>query len=217
LLFNMLWLFWFGRIFLMYFNQRQFLSIFITGGIVGGLLFLVSYNIFPALAHADPANTIGASAAIMAIVIAISTYTPNFTINLLFFGEVKLKYLAIASIVIDLLSIPYGNTGGHLSHLGGALWGYLFGINMIKGKDISKTMGKILDFIFTIFKPRPTLKVQRNTASWNTKPPRNDMDFNKVKKETQEEIDRILDKISRNGYNSLSDREKEFLFKQKEK
>lgn len=217
ILFNMLWLFWFGRIFLMFFNQKQFLSVYIQGSLLGGLLYLVCYNVFPALAKIDHANMVGASAAIMAVVISISVYKPDIALNLLFFGEVKLKYLAIATIIIDLISIPYGNTGGHIAHLGGALFGYIYGKNMLRGKDISKTMGKLLDFIFTVFKPRPKFKVQRNSNNWNSKPPRNDMDFNKAKKENQEEIDRILDKISKNGYNSLSDKEKEFLFKQKEK
>jgi len=216
IIFNMLWLFWFGRIFLMYFNQRQFLSVFVQGSLFGGLLYLLSYSIFPALKPMNDANMVGASAAIMAVVIAICTYAPDFTIGLMFFGEVKLKYLAIGTIAIDLLSIPYGNTGGHISHLGGALFGYLFAVNMKKSKDISKGMGKVLDFLFTVFKPRPKFKVQRNPNIW-AQPPKSDFDFNKQKKDTQAEIDRILDKISKNGYNSLSDKEKEFLFKQKEK
>ena len=124
ILFNMLWLFWFGQIFLRYFNEKKLISLYILGGLAGAALYIIAFNVFPVY------NTmnimIGASASVIAIVVAISFYIPDHTINLMFIGPVKLKYLALASILIDLLSITSSNAGGHIAHLGGALFGYIY-------------------------------------------------------------------------------------------
>ncbi|MFO7830134.1 MAG: DUF6576 domain-containing protein, partial [Bacteroidales bacterium] len=137
---------------------------------------------------------------------AVSVYAPNHTINLLFFGPVKLKYIAIVTIVLDIISIASSNAGGHIAHLGGALFGYLFVQQYKKGKNINKGFDRFMDKLFTIFKPKPKFKVTH-------KKPMTDFEYNKQKVKKQEEIDQILDKIAKSGYDSLTKKEKEILFK----
>jgi membrane associated rhomboid family serine protease len=207
ILFNLLWLYWFGQIFLQYLNQKQLLSLYILGGFAGALLYSLAYNLFPAFNFERfGSSMVGASAAIMAIVIAISAIVPNYSLNLLLFGTVKLKYIAIFTIAIDVISIQYSNAGGHIAHLGGALFGYIFAINYNKGKDITSGFSKFLDFIFNIFNRKSRMKVSYKRTT-------DDKEYNKMKIDQQKEIDRILDKIAKGGYNSLTKEEKDFLFK----
>lgn len=207
ILFNMLWLYWFGQIFLQYLSHKQLLSVYLLGGFSGAALYFLAYNLLPAFDIARwGSEMVGASAAIMAIVISISLIMPNYAINLLFFGAVKLKYIAIFSIVIDAISIQSGNAGGHIAHLGGAFFGYLFALRYHKGKDITKSFSNFLDKFFGLFKSRKRMKV-------SYKRPVDDLDYNKSKVDKQKEIDRILDKIAKGGYESLSKSEKDFLFK----
>ena len=139
ILLNMLWLFWFGKIFLEYLDQKKLLSVYLLGGLAGGALFILSYNLFPVFQdNLAMSIALGASAAVMAIVMTISFYVPDYTIRLLFVGNLKLKYLAIAVIIIDIMSIQGGNAGGHIAHLGGALFGIIYASQIRKGKDISK-------------------------------------------------------------------------------
>lgn len=208
ILFNMLFLYWFGNIFLMYFDSKKFTSLYFLGGIMGGVFYLLSYNALSVFNSGIELKVLlGASASVMAIVFAISLYMPNFRVNMLFFGEVKLIYIALFTVVLDLISIPKDNAGGHISHLGGAFVGFLFVLQYRKGRDITTGVTKVLDFIGSLFKPRK-LKVSH-------KKPVNDMDYRKMKINTQKEIDRILDKISKGGYESLTKEEKETLFRMK--
>lgn len=209
ILFNMLWLFWFGQIFLRFLNEKNLLSLYIVGGLFGGFLYVLSYNIFPVF---NPTTSIalGASASVMAIVIATSVYAPNYTINLMFIGPVKLKYIALFSIVLDILSIPTSNSGGHIAHLGGALFGFIYISQYRKGKNITKGFGNIMDKIFSLFKPKSKFKV-------TYKRPMTDIEYNKTKAEEQKYVDKILEKIAQKGYNSLSKKEKELLFKMSNK
>ncbi|MDR0364641.1 MAG: rhomboid family intramembrane serine protease [Bacteroidales bacterium] len=200
ILFNMLWLFWFGKIFLEFLSQKKLLSIYLWGGIFGAFLYVLSYNIFPVfLLSLEGSRTLGASAAVMAIVAAISFYAPNYR---MFFGRVRLIYFALIYLFIDLISIPHGNPGGHISHLGGALFGILYAWNLRKGFF---TFSAISRFFKNIFQKK------RNNAQRQR--PLNDEMYNLKKKEEQDEINRILDKISKHGYDALSKREKETLFK----
>ena len=122
ILFNMLWLFWFGQIFLQYLNSRQLLSVYLMGGISGAILFVLFYNIFPVYSNSLVlATTIGASGSVMAIVTAISFYVPNYSINLLLIGRIKIIYIAVALFVMDFFKIDSSNSGGHIAHIGGAL------------------------------------------------------------------------------------------------
>jgi membrane associated rhomboid family serine protease len=210
ILFNLLWLFWFGRIFLKYLTERQLLSTYLLGGISGAFLFVLAYNIFPGLVHeVDAAQALGASASVTAIVIAISYYAPNYTVTIPFIGEVKIKYIAIFFIITDLMQIASINAGGHIAHLGGAIFGFLFASQLKKGKDIASFFGKIMDGIANLFKPRNKMKVTYKKAATR----KDDLEYNRMKAIQQKEIDRILDKIAKSGYDSLSKSEKETLFK----
>jgi len=208
IVFNLLWLYVFGRIFLMYLNEKRLVSVYLVGGLSGAALYILAFNIFPAFQQAVPLSiALGASASVMAIVIAISVYVPNFSINLLLIGPVKLKYIAIFTIILDVLSIPSSNSGGHIAHLGGALFGYLYIAQFRKGRNITRGFDRFMDRVFTVFKPKPRFRVTHNR-------PGTDIDYNKWKAERQQRIDEILEKISKNGYESLTQEEKQILFKQ---
>lgn len=196
LLFNMLWLFWMGRIFLDFLKPRQFHFVYLGGGIAGGLLYLLAYNIFPVFATSlAGATVIGSSACVMAIVVATATLVPDFSINLMLFGNLKLKYLAIAYVVLDLIDIASSNAGGSFAHIGGGLFGFAFIKLLQSGKDWS-----------TVFQRKPKMKVVKNTAKPSSS-------RSKEALVDQREIDAILDKISKTGYDKLTREEKETLFK----
>jgi len=208
ILFNLLWLYVFGRIFLMYLNEKRLVSVYLVGGLSGAVLYILAFNVFPAFQDVVPMSiALGASASVMAIVIAISVYVPNFSINLLLIGPVKLKYIAIFTIVLDVLSIPTSNSGGHIAHLGGALFGYLYIAQHRRGRNITRGFDRFMDRVFTLFKPKPRFRVTH-------KRPGTDMEYNKWKAQRQKRIDEILEKISKNAYESLTKEEQEILFKQ---
>lgn len=196
ILFNMLWLFWMGSIFIDFLKPRQFHFVYLAGGILGALFYLLAYNIFPVFEGVrGSATVIGSSAAVMAIIVATATLLPDYAMRLLLFGEVKLKYLALAYIVLDLIGVASKDAGGSFAHIGGAVLGFTY-IKLLKGgADWSK-----------LFKRKPKLKVVKNDAVKPTARKQNDG-------VNQEEIDRILDKISKTGYDKLSKQEKETLFK----
>jgi len=212
ILFNMLWLFWFGKIFLQYLDQKQLLSVYLLGGISGGLFYVLVYNLFPVFANSVPYSyALGASASVMAVVFSISFYVPNYEVHLFFIGKVKLKFIAIISIVIDLLSIPNGNAGGHIAHIGGALFGLWFIWEYKKGRLITKHFENLLNWFFTLFSKRPKMKVTYQKTG-NV-----DYDYQNKKAGQQEQMNTILEKISKSGYSSLSKAEKELLFKMSDK
>ncbi len=214
ILFNMLWLYWFGRIFLIYLDQKKLLSIYILGGLTGGALYIIAYNIFPAFDSVlQQSIALGASAAVLAIVMTISFYAPDYKINLMFIGPVKLKHIAMATILIDLLSIQSSNAGGHIAHLGGAIFGIIYAGQIRKGKDITRKFNLFLDRIASWFKPKPKLHVKYKRPE----KPETDLEYNTRKAAQQKEIDRILDKISKSGYSALTKEEKELLFKSSKK
>jgi membrane associated rhomboid family serine protease len=213
ILFNMLILYWFGRIFLQYLTEKQLLSTYLLGGLAGAILYIIFVNGFPGLREHLGSSMLGASAAIMAIVIAISFYVPNYTIYMLFIGPVKLKYIALCFIVLDILMVASYNAGGHIAHLGGALYGFLFINYYRKGKDTGRWLNNLLDIFIRFFKPRPRL----NVSYRKTKKAPSDLEYYRNKVEQQREIDRILDKIAKAGYESLSKKEKETLFNMSDK
>lgn len=207
ILFNMLWLYWFGQIFLRYFDEKKLLSVYLVGGLAGAALYILAFNILPVFSNILPMSyALGASASVIAIVIAVSVYAPNFKVNLLFFGPVALKYIAIVTIILDILSIASSNAGGHIAHLGGALLGYLYIVQMKKGRNITKGFDRFMDKIFSLFKRKEKFKV-------TYKRPMTDYEYNKSKVAEQKNIDAILDKIAKSGYDSLTKTEKEILFK----
>jgi hypothetical protein len=180
------------------------------GGFAGAALFILSYNIFPVFTTAKHGMLLGASAGVLGVVMAIACYVPKYSINLLFLGRVRLITIALVTIVIDIVSISASNNaGGHIAHLGGAFLGYVFAVNVHKGRDITAWFGRFCAWFGKLFKPKPKMKMVYK------RPPTDDREYNRQKHENQQEIDRILDKISKGGYDSLSRKEKETLFNQK--
>ena len=207
ILFNMLWLYWFGTIFLQILDQRKLVAVYLIGGICGAILYIVSFNVFPAFKGDVNSISIGASASVMAIVVAIAAYTPDYSINLLLLGRVKIKYIALTIFVLTSFIYFAVNSGGKIAHIGGAVFGYVYAMKLREGRDLGKGMNRIIDFFATIFKPRKKLKV-------TYKKPVNDYEYNKVKADRQAEINAILDKISKGGYDSLTKDEKDTLFRE---
>ena len=208
ILFNMLWLYWFGRIFLEYLDQRKLVAIYLLGGLCGAIVYILSFNIFPAFKGiVDESVAIGASASVMAVVIAIAAYVPDYTVNLFLLGRVKIKYMALGIFILTSVMDFSVNSGGKLAHMGGALFGYLYVVNLRRGHDIGKGFNRIIDFFVTLFKPRKKLKVKY-------KKPATDYEYNERKAEHQARINLILEKISKGGYDSLTKEEKEILFKE---
>ena len=206
LLFNMLWLHFGGKIFLQYLNPKQLLSTYILGGISGGLLFIIAYNYIPSLqGYLYGAQALGASASVLAIIVAIATYTPNYSVQLPFIGFVKLKHIAIFTVALDIISIPKGNTGGHIAHIGGAIFGYIYIKQLQKGNDFSTGFSNFFERLVNTFKHKSKLKTVHKRA-------KTDYEFNSEKSAQQKEIDKVLEKISKSGYESLSKEEKATLF-----
>jgi len=207
ILFNLLWLFWFGKIFLSYLNEKQLINVYLLGGISGALLYVFSYNLFPVLnEQAAISIAMGASAAVMAIVIATATFAPNHMVYIVFIGPVKIVWVALVGFILSSLVDFSMNTGGKIAHIGGALFGYLFILRYKQGKDITLWFTRITDGIFSLLRPRKRLKVTHKRHT-------NDFEYNSIKKEKQKHLDFILDKISKAGYDSLTKEEKETLFK----
>lgn len=210
LLFNMIMLYFGGRIFSEYLNDKKLFSTYFWGGIFGGLLYVLSYNYFPVFENAVGYSfALGASASVLAILVAIATHVPNYYVNLIFLGRVRLKHLAIAFIIIDLLSIKGNNPGGHIAHIGGALWGFLY-IQLLK-------KGWNFNALFSIPKISFKSGPRKSYSNPGYKKPVSDDTYNRNRVKDQKEIDKILEKISKSGYSSLSKKEKEILFKNSNK
>jgi membrane associated rhomboid family serine protease len=208
---NMLILYFSGRIFLNLFSNERFIAVYFLGVIFGGLLFLMSYNLLPSLMVSNTPGLIGASAGVTAILIFVCSYIPNREIRIFSFN-IKLWYIGAALVLKDLILLPYGdNTGGRLAHLGGAVLGYLYARQLLKGNDIGAGFTKLLDSIANLFmrkeKKSPLKTVYKNKATGSKSKAAYD------KQARQRKIDDILDKISKSGYESLSKTEKDFLFK----
>ncbi len=205
ILFNMLWLWWMGKILSEFIGNKKITGLYITGGISGGLLYILFYNIFPLFSDMIHVSyAIGASASVLAITVAAATLVPDYSIFLLFFGAVKLKYIALVTILLDLISISGSNAGGHIAHLGGAAFGFFYIKQLQRGTDWGKWVQLIGEKISSLAQPKPKLKV-----TWR----KNESGQKQTGSPDQETIDRILDKISRSGYSSLTSGEKEILFK----
>ena len=205
LFWNMYLLYFSSRLFLNLFSVKIFLNVYFLGVVVGAFTFLFSYALFPAFQNAAP-SMIGASAGVMGIFVFISTYSPDQEIRIIFFN-LKLRYLAIGFVLIDIIQIPYGNAGGHLAHLGGAGLGFLYAQRLQNGIDIGLPFERFIAKMTDLFKKKPTLRtVHKKNISRKTK--------STVTSDTlhQKQIDFILDKISTSGYESLSQKEKDYLF-----
>ena len=207
--FNLLILYFFGSILQAYIGFSRTLAIYFYAGIVGGLITILLHSTVPAL-YNDASVLIGASGSVMGIVIATATLAPDKKIMALFLGEIKLIYIALFYVVIDLIGITYIDGVGHVCHLGGAIAGFWFIYSMQRGKDYSRGFNKVFYGIKNIFtgKKTPKMKVVKNKSSTNYK----QQPTNEKTSEIQAKIDAILDKISKGGYESLSKQEKDYLF-----
>lgn len=204
ILFNMLWLYWLGKIFVEYLGSKRLIGVYLLGGLSGGVLYIFSSLIFPS--YFSNTLLLGASAGVMAVIIALALFLPDHVIHLLFFGGVRLKYLALVSFILTSILDLSQNTGGKISHIGGALFGMLFMLQYKRGTDLTLPLTALWNKISSLFSSSPKIKVSyRKKVS--------DEDYNLKQKTQQERIDRILDKISKAGYESLTKEEKDFLFK----
>ena len=206
LLFNMIVLNFASRLFLTYFTQKQFFGLYILGGIFAGIVFVVTDLLLQ-----NNTFLVGASGAIMAILIAAATYSPLSEVRLLLIGNVKLWHIAVVLLILDLIQVPMSNTGGHLAHIGGSLFGFLYIRLLQNGTDLSKIVSNVIDYFVSLFTPRKSAPFKKVHKNVNQQPKAN---APKPEKDiTQQQIDDILDKISKSGYDSLTKEEKEFLFK----
>lgn len=211
LFFNMLWLYFFGHFFLRWFQQRQFYIVYIGGGIAGGLLYLLGYNLLPYYAtRIDFSLLAGASAAILSLTLALAFYRPEEEVHLFMLGRFKLKWLAVAMIVIDLLSLTGDNGGGSLSHIGGALFGLVAGLyyrrfGMWQSDNSWKTVKENLKSGFKEKKSKQYHRPRQEQSNI-------DQAYRDQRKADSDRVDAILDKVKASGYDSLTAEEKHFLF-----
>ncbi|HPS62026.1 MAG TPA: rhomboid family intramembrane serine protease [Bacteroidales bacterium] len=212
ILFNMIWLYWFGKIFLAFLSSRAMVWIYLLGGISGGLLYILAFNSFPVFSPMlENSWALGASASVMAIVTATAVYAPGYTIQLFLLGRLKIIYLAGILFVTDFFLIPSGNAGGHLAHIGGALFGaaWVFLAQYARSTGMAHKGTGMKEVLGRIFNRRK--KTQDKTDGRPGRPLTDD-EYNTRKRANQRRIDEILEKISRGGYDSLSKEEKDFLF-----
>jgi membrane associated rhomboid family serine protease len=205
-LFNLLSLYWFGKVLSDFLGSRRLLAAYILGGLVAGVFYLVLFNTIPYYKQMHSGGLIGASGAIYAVMVAAATISPDYNFNLLFFGPVKIKYIAMGLIFISFLQSVQSNAGGNIAHLGGAAMGYLYIVALRNGTDMGKPISQFNNWIEGLFAKKSKLKVsyRNNNIEKNVSP-------------NQTEIDAILDKINRSGYESLSKEEKQKLFKASQK
>ena len=211
LLFNMLWLYWFGQLFLAFYSARHLRGLYIWGGLCGGLVYMLALDVFPYFTpYIYSSLLLGASASVLAIVVATAVCEPEYRVNFMFIGAVRLKYVALFMVVTDLLFVTSGNGGGHIAHLGGALAGWWFAQSLRKGHDVTKWINQVLDWLSDSIKfkspsQKPRMKAQKGGRTA-------DYEYNASKKKQSDEIDRILDKLKKSGYASLTEEEKKSLF-----
>lgn len=222
ILFNMLWLYWFGAMFHQIFGTRRFVGLYFLGGIGGALLYMLAYNVLPLFSSTE-GLLLGASASVLAIVAATAVRQPDYKVGLLFFGQISLKWIAIVTIFIDVISIGSSNAGGHIAHLGGALTGAAFALADRRGTDITAWFNRAIDWIVNLTRRRPRVKVGNfhNSPFTRTKQqPRTDKQQyerdngrrNSMTPAEEAEMDEILKKIKLSGYASLTAEEKRRLF-----
>ena len=188
---NMLILYYFGNILKNIFGEKLILNLFLSGIVAGGLTYLISYNLFPVFKGVNSVM-IGASAGVMSVLFFLAAYDPHYRIRIIFF-DIKILYIALFLFFYDIIQIPLNNSGGHIAHIGGALWGYYYSVKYNNGSDL---VNSILSYFKKNTNNKPSVKSKKDNKSFN-----------------QDKIDEILDKISDSGYDSLTKSEKEYLFK----
>lgn len=210
ILFNMLWLYWFGQLFLYLFSAKHFRGLYILGGLCGGFLYIIAYNVFPYFQpYISVSYLLGASASVLAIAVATAVREPDYRVNLLFLGTIRLKYVALILVITDLLFITSSNGGGHIAHLGGALAGWWFAYAFQHGYDPTRWINGIIDWIERLFSPRPRKRPKMKVYFGDRSA---DYDYNTRKRQQEAAIDHILEKLKKSGYESLTSDEKKRLF-----
>ena len=216
ILFNMLWLYWLGRIFMEFFSPKQLTGLYLLGGLGGAALFLLATNLLPYFTtQSHVYYLLGASASVVAIVVATAVYVPDYTIGLLFIGEVSIKWIALVTVLISLFSLDGGNAGGNIAHIGGAIVGAWFALRIKRGRDITRPLNACIDAVAGLFNGRsfkmPEFKrPSKPTGKSEARTTRGNRPADTV---SEEELDNILKKIKAAGYDALSDEEKDKLFK----
>lgn len=221
---NMIMLYFGGRLFTEFLGESRLLPVYLWGGLSGAAMFIIAYNVLPVFENSLPiAIALGASASVLAVFFTIASYLPNYEVNLFLFGMVRLKWLALVILAIDLMSIDKGNPGGHIAHLGGALFGFLYVKGLRRGSDLAMATHRVFYKAGQFFSPkkpvipngnRSRMKVEYNHQSNAASAHRKENHASSFsQKSKQEIIDDILDKISRSGYDSLTKEEKETIFK----
>lgn len=207
ILFNMLALYWFGKLFIEYLGSAKLIAVYVLGVLAGALVYLLMFNTIPKLDELSPSGMVGASGAVYAVMVATATLLPDYTFFLLLVGPIRIKYIAFFFIVISFIGTTSTNAGGNIAHLGGALIGFIYVKQLQVGVNWGGWISALLDWIRDLFISQPKVKVTyRKTEPKPTQPTA------KASKATQDEIDTILDKISDRGYESLTKEEKEKLF-----
>lgn len=217
ILWNMIALHVFGKIFLDFFSTRHFIGFYILGGLFGALFYVLSFNLFPYFApFAGYSFLLGASASVLAIVVASAVRSPGYRINLFLFGSVKLSTFALVTVLISFLMISGNNAGGSFAHLGGAFAGWLLAYLLGRGIDLTNFVNKPVDWVSALFKKRPSRTKKKGKFKYSASNAgdkrASDYAYNAGKKASEAEIDKILEKIKKGGYASLSDEEKKRLF-----
>lgn len=210
LIFNMLWLYWFGIVFQLLSTPKRMIGLYLLGGLGGAALYLLAVNTIPYFAG-HGGLLIGSSASVIAIVTATAIMAPDYRMNLLFLGAVSLKWIAIVTIGIDLLSVTGSNAGGHIAHLGGAAVGAIFALGLKRGHDITAPLNSLIDAIVNLFRRRPKVRPSRFRTSAAPSAPRPKAP-SAASAADQAELDKILDKIKKSGYSSLTADERARLF-----
>lgn len=213
ILWNMFALYFFGRIFLNFYSVRHFVGIYILGGLFGALFFVLAYNLFPYFGPYLPfSRLVGASAAVLAIVVAAAVRSPQYRINLMFVGSVKLSTFALVVVAMSFLMLSGENAGGNFAHLGGAFAGWLVADLLNKGKDMTQVVNKPIDWVSSLLTRLRAPRKKKQKFTYTRGGRSADYDYNARKKADEAEVDRILEKVKKGGYASLSEEEKRRLF-----
>jgi hypothetical protein len=210
----MLNLYWFGQLIREYLGNKKLVSLYFLGGLAGGVLYLLFYNLIPFFEHrAALAVMIGASASVLAIIVAAATLLPDYTFNLILIGPVRIKYIAAFLLVLSISGAVGDNAGGNIAHLGGAIIGFIFIKQLQRGTDLGKPVHAVGNFFSNLFSSRPKMNATFNNSASKTKTSTTTTNG----RPDQKEIDLILDKISASGYESLTKEEKQKLFRASQK
>lgn len=213
ILWNMLALYFFGRIFLDFYSVRHFVGTYLLGGLLGGIAFVLSYNIFPYFVQrAENSYLVGASAAVLAIVVASAVRNPGYRVNLLLVGSVKLSTIAILTVAVSVFMLAGNNAGGNFAHLGGAVAGWLVAYMLNRGVDVTAVVNRPIDWFVMLLRKIRAPRRKKNKFKYTAGGRASDYEYNAAKKASEAEIDKILEKIKRGGYSSLSEDEKKRLF-----